>query len=72
LHQHNLEGQGEQLGWGMKWEIFQLLSLPKQTHCVPTPSAHGDQASENKKKKKKKKQKGTNKTPTIQEMRHTQ
>lgn len=52
LHQHNPEGQGEQLGWGTNWEILQLVSLPKQTHCVPTPSAHGDHALKKKKRNK--------------------
>lgn len=57
--QHNQEEQGKQLGWGMKWEIIQLLSLPKQTHCVPAPSAHGSQGlkKEGKEKKKKKRSK---------------
>lgn len=51
--QHNQEEQGEQLGWGKKWEIIQLLSLPKQTHCVPAPSAHGSQALKKERKEKK-------------------
>lgn len=55
--QHNHEAQGEQLGWGKKWEIIQLLSLPKQTHCVPAPSAHGSQALKKRKEKKEKRNK---------------
>lgn len=37
----------------MKWEIIQLLSLPKQTHCVPAPSAHGSQALKKERKEKR-------------------
>lgn len=65
--QHNQEEQGEQLGWGKKWEIIQLLSLPKQTHCVPAPSAYGSQAL-----KKERKWKKPQKTPMIQKMCHAQ
>lgn len=46
----------------MKWEILQLLSLPKETHCAPPPSAHGDQAFFEKKNKENRK-KGQTKPP---------
>lgn len=35
------KGKGEQLGWGTKWEILQLLSLANLTHRVPTPWSPG-------------------------------
>lgn len=69
--QHNQEEQDEQLGWGMKWEIIQLLSLPKQTHCVPAPSAHGSQGLKKEGKEKKKKKRSKQNSHVTEDVSYT-